>query len=376
MKFFLIAIVLFIPTPAFSQVTVGGLMDLEFRMSGSDSKPYINGSPSTKPSIYVPNIRLFFDAPISENWSVLAVVQSDHYGSNTLNAPFFSLLQAQWFPFDDSDFTMNIGRIVIPVGLTSERFLSNENPLRHLPMNMEWTQRVDKKAGLLTGPRNYATAPGLAFIYNRMYTQGISVQGDITDFAEYHLAAALAAPSGFNESGEYDMPAIMGRVVVKPAVWMRLGGSFGHGGYMRKDAMNAPLSDDDRASLKQTILGVDASVDYRYVRLSYEYLDTRWDVATITLPGSFVTSDYLANSHMVEMKADAPFHPGAYVALRYERMMVDSPVFNASPLQRLEVGIGKKISRSIIAKATFAKGWDEGSDLEDNVFGVQLSVGF
>ncbi len=376
MKALLIIFLLLLGSPAIAQVTVGGLMDLEFRMSGSDSKPYINGSPSTKPSLYVPNIRLFFDAPVSENWSVLAVVQSDHYGSNSLNAPFFSLLQAQWFPFDDSDFTMNIGRIVIPVGLTSERFLSNENPLRHLPMNMEWTQRVDKKAGLLTGPRNYAISPGLAFIYNRMYTQGISVQGAFTPFAEYHVAAALSAPSGFNESGEYDMPAFMGRVVIKPAVWMRLGGSFGHGAYMRKDAMNAPLSDEDRASLRQTIFGVDATIDYRYLRLSYEYLDTRWDVAHITLPTGFTESDYLANSHMVELKADAPFHPGAYAALRYDRIVVDSPVFGTSPLQRLEVGIGKKLNRSVIAKASFARGWNEINDVQDNVFGVQLSVGF
>ncbi len=376
MKVLLAAVCLLMATPAFAQVNVGGLLDLEARISGSDSKPYINGSPSAKTSLYVPNIRLFFDAPISENWAVLAVLQSDHYGSNTLNAPIFSLLQAQWMPFTDSDLTVNIGRILIPVGLISEQYLSNENPLRHLPMNMEWTQRVDKKAGLLVGPRNYAVSPGLAFIYNRMYTQGVSVQGEVNEFAEYHLAAALSAPSAFNESGEYDVPAVMGRVVVKPAVWMRLGASFGHGAYMRKDAMNAPLGDDDRASLKQTLFGVDATVDYRYIRLSYEYLDTRWDVAQITLPGTFVTSDYLASSHMVELKADAPFHPGAYAALRYDRISVDSPVFATSPLQRLEIGIGKKFARSIIGKATFARGWNEINDLQDNVFGAQLSIGF
>lgn len=373
---FLLIMLGLLASPAVAQVNVGGLLDLEVRVSGSDSKPYINGSPSAKTSLYVPNVRLFFDAPISENWSVLAVVQSDHYGSSTLNAPFFSLLQARWMPFTDSELTVNIGRIFIPVGLTSERFMSNENPLRHLPLNMEWTQRVDKKSGLIVGPRNYATAPGLAFIYNRMYTQGISVQGAVTEFAEYHLAAALSAPSAFNESGEYDVPAVMGRVVFRPAVWMRLGASFGHGAYMREDAMNAPLSDGDRAALKQTLFGVDATVDYRYIRLSYEYLDTRWDVARITLPGTFVTSDYLANSHMVELKADAPFHPGAYAALRYDRVMVDSPVFATSPLQRLEIGIGKKFTRTVIGKATFARGWNAVNDLQDNVIGAQLSLAF
>lgn len=375
-RFLALAMFLWMPMAAFAQVNVGGLLDLEARVSGSDSKPYINGSPTAKPSLYVPNVRLFVDAPISENWAVFAMIQSDHYGSNTLNAPIFSLLQAQWMPFTDSDLTVNIGRILIPVGLISERYLSSENPLRHLPMNMEWTQRVDKKAGLLVGPRNYAVSPGLAFIYNRMYTQGVSVQGALNTVAEYHVAVALSAPSAFNESGEYDVPALMGRVVVKPAVWMRLGASFGHGAYMRKDAMNAPLGDADRESLKQTLFGVDATVDYRYLRVSYEYLDTRWDVARITLPGLFTTEDYLANSHMVELKADAPFHPGAYAALRYDRITVDSPVFATSPLQRLEIGIGKKFSRSVVGKLTFSRGWNEVNDLQDNVLGAQLSLGF
>jgi hypothetical protein len=168
----------------------------------------------------------------------------------------------------------------------------------------------------------------------------------------------------------------MGRVVLNPVVWLHVGGSFGHGAYMRKDLKNAPLSDDDRASLKQTLFGVDATVDYRYLRLSYEYLDTRWDVARITLPATFTQEPYLANSHMLELKADAPFHPGAYAALRYDRIAVDSPVFASSPLQRLEVGIGKKFSRTVIGKATFARGWNEINDLQDNVFGAQLSIGF
>ena len=99
-------------------------------------------------------------------------------------------------------------------------------------------------------------------------------------------------------------------------------------------------------------------------------------MAQITHPATFATSDYLASSHMLELKADAPFHPGAYAALRYDRIQVDSPVFATSPLQRLEIGIGKKFTRSVIGKATFSRGWNEVNDLQDNVFGAQLSLGF
>jgi len=144
MNYLLIIFLLLMASPAFSQVSVGGLMDLEFRMAGSDAKPYINQTPSTKPTIYFPNARVFVDAPISNEWSFLAVLQSDYYGSKTPHPLFLSLAQVTWMPFE-ADFALHAGRIVIPVGITSERFLSSENPLRHLPMNHEWGMRVDKK---------------------------------------------------------------------------------------------------------------------------------------------------------------------------------------------------------------------------------------
>lgn len=380
MKTLFTAVCVLIATPAFSQVIVGGLMDLEFRMAGSDSKPYINQTPSTKPTIYFPNARLFVDAPISNEWSFLAVLQSDYYGSKSPHPLFISLAQVTWMPFE-SDFALHAGRIILPVGITSERFLSSENPLRHLPMNHEWGMRVDKKWGLIKGPRDYAVAPGLTFIYNRMYMHGIAAQGSVSDAVNYHIALATSAPSGFNEAGEYSVPAVMGRIAYQPLVWMRLGGSFGHGAYMRKDPLNDPvLSDADRQSLTQTLIGADITLDYRYARISYEFLQSDWKMVeidrTVTPNTASNTWTYPAQSHMVEGKVDAPFQPGLYAAFRYDRISVRNYAYALGTLQRLEFGLGKKLNQSVTAKATYTKGWNEGPDLMDDVFGVQLSVGF
>jgi hypothetical protein len=365
--------------PLMAQVTVGGLMDLEFRMSGSDSNPYVNGSPSPKPTLYLPNARLFVDAPIDDEWSFFGVLQSDHYGSKSFNPPFFSLMQVTWTPFE-RDVAFHAGRIIIPFGLTSERFLSSENPLRHLPLSHEWTTRVDKKAGLVTGPRDYVAAPGMTFVYSRMYTHGIAMQGTF-GMLDAHLALTQNAPSGFNEGGEYDVPSFVGRIGLTPAVWMRIGASFGHGPYMKEDATNRDvLTQADRESLTQTIFGTDVTFDYAYVRVSYEYMRSAWktveirrDVAppTVSAPWSVP-----ADAHSVEAVWDVSALPGLYAAARYDRMTVHRYAAGVGEFERLETGFGYKLTRSVTAKATYARARNQGTDLADDVLGVQLSITF
>lgn len=371
------ASMLLITASAQAQVNVGGLMDLEFRVSGADSKPYVNGSPSAKPTLYFPNARLFVDAPIDAQWSFFAVLQSDHYGSKSLNPPFFSMLHVTWAPFD-ADIAFHAGRIIIPFGLTSERFLSSENPLRHLPLSHEWTNRVDKKAGLSKGPRDYALAPGTTFVYSRMYTHGIAVQGSY-GILDAHLALTQSAPSGFNESGEYATPAFVGRVGLTPLTWARVGASFGHGAYMRKDPKNEiQLSDADRASLTQTIYGVDATIDYRYLRLSYEYLHSTWLAADIdkqtVVPGAWAEVEIPAHAHSIEAVWDLAAVPGLHMASRYDRMTVGG--VTSGEFERLEAGFGYKVSRSVTIKTTYATARNQGRDLADDVFGVQVSITF
>lgn len=360
-----------------AQVTVGGLVDMEYRRSGPDSKPYVNGSPSTMPTLYVPSARLFVDAALDGNWSLFAVLQSDHYGSKSFNPPFFSLMQVTWSPFD-ADIAFHAGRIIIPFGLTSERFLSSENPLRHLPLSHEWTTRVDKKAGLTKGPRDYVLAPGMTFVYSRMYTHGIAAQGSYGKL-DAHLALTQNAPSGFNESGEYATPAFVGRVGLMPLTWARVGASFGHGAYMRKDPKNdIQLSDADRASLTQTIYGVDATIDYRYLRLSYEYLRSTWLAADIDkqngVPGAWVEVEIPAHAHSIEAVWDVSVIPGLHLASRYDRMTIEG--VTSGEFERVETGFGYKLTRSVTLKSTYAWARNQGTDLADDVFGIQLSISF
>lgn len=362
-----------------AQVNVGGLMDLEFRVSGADSKPYVNGSPSAKPTLYFPNARLFVDAPIDAQWSFFAVLQSDHYGSKSLNPPFFSMLQVTWAPFD-ADIAFHAGRIIIPFGLTSERFLSSENPVRHLPLSHEWTTRVDKKHGLITGPRNYALAPGTTFVYSRMYTHGIAVQGSY-GILDAHLALTQSAPSGFNESGEYATPAFVGRVGLTPLTWARVGASFGHGAYMKDDAANNDLlTQADRESLTQTIHGADITVDYGYLRVSYEYMRSTWKTVEINravVPNT-VSAEWSvpADAHSAELVWDVSAWPGLYLAARYDRMSIRRYAAGVGEFERLEAGFGYKVSRSVTIKTTYATARNQGRDLADDVFGVQVSITF
>lgn len=367
-----------LPLALNAQVTLGGLMDLELRVSGSDSKPYVNGSPSAEPTLYFPNARIFVDAPIDESWAFFAVLQSDHYGSKSPHPPFFSLMQVSWTP-SDADIAFHAGRIIIPFGLSSERFLSSENPLRHLPMSHEWTTRVDKKAGLIRGPRNYTVAPGLTFVYNRLYTHGIAVQGSLGNM-DAHIALAQNAPSGFNDGGEYTVPALIGRLGWRPAAWARIAASFGHGAYMRDDPLNHDaISQAGRESLTQTLYGADLTVEHGFGRVSYEYMNSLWKTVEIdrsVAPAVEVGRPRVpAEAHSLEAAWDVSAWPGLYAAARFDRMSIKRHAA-VRDFQRLEAGFGYRFNRSVRLKATYAKGWNEGADLSDDVFGIQLSLRF
>jgi hypothetical protein len=79
-----------------AQVTLGGLLDLEVRRAGSDSSPEINQTPKSYWSLYTPNVRLFIQGDISDQWFVSAALHADHYYGRTLSEPFFSVINLNW----------------------------------------------------------------------------------------------------------------------------------------------------------------------------------------------------------------------------------------------------------------------------------------
>ncbi|MEQ8523309.1 hypothetical protein [Gracilimonas sp.] len=374
------------------QVQIGGLADFEIRKGGSDSSPYVNQTPNENISVYTPYLRLFISGNISRKWFVSAALQADYYDGKQLSSPFFSVMNINYMPVDESNFTITAGRFVTPYGAYSSRVLSSDNPFVHLPLSHASGLPISKTLGTLIDGVDYGDdITGLTMVYQRMYTQGIMIGNRVGDsgWLRYNLAATLAAASSHFEYGEHATPAFTGRLVFQPFVWGRLGLSLSHGSYMKRDEMNEVLSDDELKNYTQTLFGTDVELSYHYFTFLASYNWSKWEAPyfdSLGTPLLFVWEDEVQVQHISsELIADFPFLPGAYAAIRLERLISGDLKNNQSAYnyekwtydrERIEFTTGFKLDRNVILKASYLYSTNGGTELDDNVFALQLSAGF
>lgn len=388
-------LLLFVFSAVFSakaQIQLGGLADFEVRKGGSDSSPYVNQTPTDKWLLYTPNIRLFAGADISENWYINSVLHSDYYYGSGLSYPYFSVININWMPISDSDFTASFGRFVTPYGIYSERILSSDNPFIHYPLTHSSGLPVSPQLGLLSPATDYdEDITTLTMIYQRMYSQGINISNTAGEskWLRYNLAATLAPVSGYFEVSQYNSPSFTGRITLHPEVWGQLGFSFSTGPFMYRDAIAEALPDSDPADFRQTSFGVDFQVSYHYYTFLVEYNRSRWKAPYVDETGMTAgeTMDASINHISGEAVVNFPFFVGGYAGIRYEHLISgdlssDSGAYGSSgetwtyDRERLELLLGYKLHRNIILKASYLYSADSGPDLDDDVLALQLSVAY
>jgi hypothetical protein len=379
--------------PIQAQVVIGGLADFEIRKGGSDSSPYVNQTPNANWSVYTPYLRLFIQGDLSEKWFISAALQADHYEGTKLSPVFFSLMNINYLPFQSSNFTVSAGRIVIPYGAYSKRVLSSENPFVHLPLTHAAGLPISKTHGTLYNNVDYGEdVNGLTMIYQRMYTQGVMVKDRLgeNEWLQYELAATLASASSFFEYGEHSKPAFTGRVVLHPVVWGSVGFSLSSGPFLKKDVANGVLSDEDLSKYTQTLIGTDLQLSYHYLTFLASYNWSEWKTPYFnpeTTPRDYLWDDRVEVQHIsTELIADFAFFPGAYAGIRLERLLpgdissysdITNPVRPWSyDRDRVELVTGIKLQRNVIFKASYLFATDNGPNLKDDVFTLQISAGF
>ncbi len=371
-------------TSVFGQVQIGGEAAFELRKGGYDSAPTINQTPTDKWLLYAPDIRLFVDAPISDNWFVSGALQSDYYRGSRSQV-FFSSFNINWMPSENIKVTA--GRFTTPFGRYDELLLSSQNPFVHLPLSHVWNMPVNQYRGYFFGESSYDGVPGQSLVYRRMYSQGLKLGGTTNEETfRYELAATLTSVSSYTDVGEQNTPAFIGRLEVHPAIWNTIGLSFGYGSYLLDDPVNDVLSDNKRAGYKQTIVTAYTEFSYHYYQLMLQYTFNRWDSPWIDEDGQMM-EEQIANDvthYLAKFKMRFPFWVGAYGAVRYEHYIpnaitLDSQDIRAKPSpnkDRFEFVLGYQINRNIILKTSYLLSQNDGTELKDDVFAVQVSARF
>jgi len=388
----LLAVLFCFYSAADGQVILGGEADFELRKGGSDSSPVVNQTPGENLTIYTPYVRLFAGAALTNKWFIEAALQADYYEGKNLSPVFFSLLNINWLPIDDSDFMISAGRFITPYGYYSDRVLSSENPFVHLPLTHAWNMGIDKRAGVFSGGVDYDVAglQGLPMVYQRMYTQGLMVSNSVGEnqALSYRLAATLASASSFFAFGEHNTMALTGRIEWNPVIWAKLGTSFSFGPYMAKDVLNDSYSKSELQKFTQLLAGADVSLSYLYYSLLLEVNYSKWNSPDYDYNGTIFTEPEVKALHLGgEVQTRLRSLAGAYVGIRGEALLPEK-VRQPAPgggydyfrysneVVRAEVVFGYKINRQITSKVSYLITSTTPNKTATDVFAIQLNVVF
>mgnify|MGYP000064699314 CR=1 FL=1 len=370
--------------PARGQLNIGGEAAFELRKGGADSDPTVNQTPNDKWLVYASSLRLFINAPISDEWFVSGALQSDYYRGSRSDV-LVSSLNINWMPNESLKITA--GRFTTPFGRYDELLLSSKNPFVHLPLSHVWNMPVNQKRGYFFGNSSYEGTPGQSLVYRRLYSQGLKVSGTTSnEVLQYELAATLTGVSSYTDIGEQNRPAFIGRLELRPVIWNKIGLSFGRGPYLLDDPINNVLSDDKRADYLQNIVSAYTEFSYHYYQLTLQYTFNRWDSPWINETGQLI-EEQIANDvehYLAKFKVRFPFLVGGYGAVRYEHYIpkeirLDSQNITGKPSpdkDRIEFVVGYQINRNLLLKTSYLLSRNDGTELQDDVFAVQLSARF
>ena len=381
-----LVVLLFIYTlTASAQVRWWGIYDFEVRKGGADSRADLNGQPNGFVQLNIGQFQLFMDAELNSSISVTTMLSNTSPKSFELKGLEMHLAYVSFNNLLGNALSISVGKILTPFGRFSKRQLATDNPLIGQPCFYSYQLNASPVTGYLDSAGRASTQSQYGDRLTAMYTGGYYVGAEafgslFSGLLEYDVAAMNSPLS--SSVGDYNLDkelAFHGRVVLHPAIWGTVGGSYAEGSFLQPtwtnqyfDSKFAPLT-----SFKQSTYGLDLLLSYLYYELNAEYIFNRFKSPYIILVGDYTYTNGIpyglslnldSNELLVDLKLDAPFYPGLYLALRYDKVafgdIKDPDVHSSSygrsvpwdrSASRYAIGVGYKPERSVLIKLGYEK---------------------
>jgi hypothetical protein len=198
--------------------------------------------------------------------------------------------------------------------------------------------------------------------------------------------------------------AVHGRIAVHPAIWGTIGFSYCIGSFIDHNLANDFYSRPHwggTEQFRQTAAGVDLTLSYLFYELNTEFIANRFGAPYIVYD-YYYTPPYwtgLTNANsleltnnelLVDVKIDAPFYPGLFLAGRYNTLSfgnildpwLSSSTFGKSipwdhNVVKYAVGVGYKPARGVLIKVGYERTVVDVTPAPDlGVIASQVSVSF
>lgn len=400
-SFFLIFLLVLVlnPEKGFSQLQINGLVDFEITQAGDNSRFITNSVPSkfSDFNLAVTQINAFLFAPITDEFFFESRIQLDTWGSGNLNAPRIALASLTWDNPDNS-YIIKFGRFVSPFGFYPKRQLSTDRVFITAPLgysyftNISDTRGYWPQAGQNTDEEYQVGDVGLPTIYFGGYTTGIGTSWEITpDKVFLDAAITNGTPITIVERSTAPNLAATARLQINPSIFWNQGFSASFGNFMQKDdgVQQAVLDDNNFQKFTQLLLGTDTKISFTYFEFIAEAIYSNWNVPRnnsssfeINNDGSLINYQVSNLSGNIDIKYEPPSFSGGFLAFRAEHLLfldAENPQTGNSfswdeDVSRLTGVVGYKISRNILAKASFSEQGD--FDGSEYTFRFQISAFF
>lgn len=372
-------------TPSVAQLKWWGIYDFQVLKGGTDSRMDLNSLPNNYIQFNIHQFQLFLEADVDENITLTTSLANSPQDSPSFKGVTFQLAYVTFSNLLGDALSLSAGKIVTPFGLFAKRQLATENPFIAYPLFFTYPQNVSPQTGYLD-PSEVAAASAqyggrLNTIYTGAYYMGAEAFSSFMDgFLQYDVALTNAplssTSSDFNVN---DNPSIQGRVSIHPAIWGTFGFSYSSGPFMTPSSVNQYFEQLSNSlnSYTQTTLGADAELSYLYYELDAEYIFNRFKSPYIISnynyqyisglpPGSWLNLD--SRELLLDLKIDAAFFPGLFLALRYNPLMfgniTDPNQYSSThgkiiqwgnDVKRYAVGLGYKPAHSVLIKLDYQK---------------------
>jgi hypothetical protein len=361
---------------------VSGTIDLEFYHLEQPAPGLID---SKIDNLFNPRLTLFLDAQFGSHTYFFAQSRLDRGFDPTIHGAQIRLDEyaLRVTPWNDSRFTLQIGKFATIVGNWVPRHLSWENPFINAPLVYENVTPVSDKVAPASPldfvsrfeHEKYEFSP---VIWGPSYATGVSVSGRLGEFdyaAEMKNSALSSRPESWNVTAMgFDQPTFNARVGFRPSQSWNLGLSASDGAYFRREAGPTLPRGRDIDDYREFVLGQDISYALHHLELWAEFYEARFEVPRV---GDADTFAYY-------LEAKYKFTPQLFGALRWNQQLFDN-VTNGSggsirwgaDLARIDVAAGYRFTPYTQLKLQYSFQHETTGPRDDNhLFAAQFTVRF
>jgi len=363
-----------------AQIRWWGIFDFELQKGGKDSRSDLNGLVNDRTQFTTRQFQLFAEADVTSTITISTMIVNSPSRPFELKGLEFQLANVTFHNLLGEALSVSAGKIFTPFGRFVKRQLAPDNPLIGKPLFYTYPLNVSPVTGYLDSVGSFNAQSTFGARLNSIYTGGYYVGaeafGSFLDGAlEYDVALMNAplAPIVVDYNVDEGL-AFHGRVAVHPVIWGTLGVSYAIGSYMQSATQNAAFENRYRSvsQFDQSTVGIDLQLSYLYYELNAEYIANHFDAPYVIAQGVNAGTNGLSNAtslglnsgeYFADLKIDAPFYPGLFLALRYDKLLSSdirdpfrqSPTFGSSKpwnnaVGRYAIGIGYKPERSVLIK--------------------------